>query len=232
MTDHDPRSHPIVHLSEELRQGAADGSLAADRLPEVEEHLRACESCVADVDRIRALMNRLRGDRSPSAAEPLDTLWPAIRSRIERHKVVHLDATASASGHRSVRRRVWVGIGLTAAAAVLIAILVPRVRSGGPPLAGPVGGGANAQSLIEAADSTRAYQQEARELLNRLELERTMLRPEAVSAIDHDLKIVDSAIAEVNAALARDPNNAALRQLLASTYRRKVDVLKRVGNAG
>jgi cytochrome c-type biogenesis protein CcmH/NrfG len=68
-------------------------------------------------------------------------------------------------------------------------------------------------------------------LLNQLELRRSMLRPEAVVAIDHDLRVVDSAIAELKEAIAHDPNNPALRRLLASSYRQKVDVLKRVGNA-
>jgi hypothetical protein len=59
-----------------------------------------------------------------------------------------------------------------------------------------------------------------------------MLRPEAVAAIDHDLRVVDSAIVEVQDALKHDPKNPALLRLLASSYRQKLDVLRRVGNAG
>ena len=40
------------------------------------------------------------------------------------------------------------------------------------------------------------------------------------------------AIAELKDAIAHDPNNPSLRRLLALSYRQKVDVLKRVGNAG
>jgi thioredoxin-like negative regulator of GroEL len=90
---------------------------------------------------------------------------------------------------------------------------------------------ADTASLIAVADSAHAYEEEAQTLLNQLELRRSMLRPEAVVAIDHDLRIVDSAIAELKEAIARDPTNPALRRLLASSYRQKVDVLKRVGNA-
>jgi len=38
---------------------------------------------------------------------------------------------------------------------------------------------------------------------------------------------VDVAIAELKDAIARDPNNPALRQLLATSYRQKVELLKR-----
>jgi len=50
-------------------------------------------------------------------------------------------------------------------------------------------------------------------------------------ALDRDLKVVDVAIAELKDAVARDPANPALRQLLAASYRQKVDLLKRASNA-
>jgi hypothetical protein len=50
--------------------------------------------------------------------------------------------------------------------------------------------------------------------------------------IDRDLKTIDGAIDELKLAIANDPRNLALRQLLASSYRQKVDLLKRAGNAG
>jgi hypothetical protein len=86
-------------------------------------------------------------------------------------------------------------------------------------------------SLIAVVDSTHAYEQEAQELLNRLELQRAMLRPETRAALDRDLHVVDVAISELKGAVARDPNNPALRQLLASSYLQKVNLLKRAGNA-
>ena len=86
-------------------------------------------------------------------------------------------------------------------------------------------------SLIAAADSAHLYEEEAQTLLNKLELQRAMLRPEAAEALDRDLHVVDVAIAELKDAIARDPSNRALRQLLASSYRQKVDLLKRVANA-
>ena len=86
--------------------------------------------------------------------------------------------------------------------------------------------------MTAVADSVSAYRGEAQALLDRLELERSMLRPEAVSAIDHDLAVVDSAIVETQVALQRDPRNPLLQQMLALSYERKVEILKRVSNAG
>ena len=78
-------------------------------------------------------------------------------------------------------------------------------------------------------DSTREYEREATILLNELELRRAMIRPQLRSSLDHDLRAIDDAILELKEAIARDPNNPALRRLLASSYKQKVDLLKRVG---
>lgn len=86
--------------------------------------------------------------------------------------------------------------------------------------------------MLDVADSTRAYEAEAQELLNQLQLQRAMMPPRTSASVDHDLAVIDSAIAELREAIARDPNNPALRRLLASSYRQKVELLKRVNGAG
>ena len=45
----------------------------------------------------------------------------------------------------------------------------------------------------------------------------------------HGTTVASNAILELKEAIARDPNNPALRRLLASSYKQKVDLLKRVG---
>jgi hypothetical protein len=124
-----------------------------------------------------------------------------------------------------------VGSFATLAAAVVIAVIALGDRgSQTRPSDSAQPNDANV-SLIAAADSAHAYEEEAQTLLNKLELQRAMLRPEAAEALDRDLHVVDVAIAELKDAIARDPSNRALRQLLASSYRQKVDLLKRVANA-
>jgi hypothetical protein len=216
------------HLTEEERHASAEGSLPPDQLEPIEAHLRGCTACADDVARIRILMTRINEAPTSGASPALDELWPSIRTRIEASKVVPLSANAiRLEGRRRARR---VGSSITMAAALVIAAVAlgVRARSRGPTQSSQP---ADAASLIAVADSAHAYEEEAQTLLNQLELRRSMLRPEAVVAIDHDLRVVDSAIAELKEAIARDPNNPALRRLLASSYRQKVDVLKRVGNA-
>src|SRR5205085_115438 len=85
--------------------------------------------------------------------------------------------------------------------------------------------------VTNAADSARAYEQEVQALLDEMALRRAMLRPDVAARMDHDVRVIDSAIAELQDALRKDPNNPALRQLLAASYRQKRDLLKRAEDA-
>jgi anti-sigma factor RsiW len=216
------------HLSEEERHALADGSLPLEQLPTIEAHLRGCPTCVADITRIRMLITRVHGGPAP-APPPLEELWPSIRARIEASKVIALSPMGlRLEGRRRARR---LGFSIVMAAAVVVAVVALGLRGSARHQAQGAQTAATA-SLIAVVDSAHAYEEEAQTLLNQLELRRAMLRPEAVVAIDHDLRVVDAAIAEVKEAIARDPTNPSLRRLLAASYRQKVDVLKRVGNAG
>lgn len=221
-----------THLTEDERQSIADDTLPAEQRASADTHLAACQSCAGDVARLTTLMKRIHDTPAPSPTGRLDELWPSIRARIEQSKVVSLSADAPAV-RRLSRRIWWFGSIGGVAAAVLIGMAVMRGR---PTDAGDaVGPGATAitgdPSLIAVVDSAHAYEQEARILLDKLELRRAMLRPETAQALAHDLHVVDVAIAELKEAVTRDPNNPALRRLLATSYRQKVDLLKRVSNA-
>lgn len=227
MTTHSP------HLTEDERQTMADGSLAANRAAELEAHVQRCPSCADDLARLRALVARVHAWKRDSAENgpdaPFDSLWPAIQSRIDERKSAAL-APASLTSRRRAARSGWL---LAAAAATILVIGVPLLRRADVDRdAVSARDPDNAVALTAAADTVTAYQEEAQTLLNELELRRSMLPPDAVVAIDHDLGVVDSAIVELKAAVARNPNDAALRQLLASSYRQKIEVLERVGNAG
>jgi hypothetical protein len=172
--------------------------------------------------------------RRPAGEDPsLRALWPAIRARIG-HVTQHEPPDAT----RPIRRRARVA--LAAAAAVAVAAVVVLAFT----LAGAVRNRMRAPTVVVAAsldsaaalraidDSVRAYQEETRILLDRLEIARAVLPPQAARAVNHDLQVVDSAIVELNAAIARHPTDASLRRLLAASYRQKLDVLQRIENAG
>jgi hypothetical protein len=214
------------HLTEAERHDAADGSLASEQQATIAEHLAQCASCADDVARVRQLMTRVH--ETPTG--PDVDLWLDIRSRIEREKIVQLPATTA---ELPVGRRrplgSWLVLAATgvAAALILVAVLpIFRGTRGGvsPTTAVPI-----SPEVQLVVDSTREYEREATFLLNELELRRAMIRPQLRSSLDHDLRAIDDAILELKEAIARDPNNPALRRLLASSYKQKVDLLKRVG---
>src|SRR5262245_22097950 len=213
------------HLTEAERHDAADGSLASEQQATVAEHLAQCASCADDVARVRSLMTRVREDSTHLDVD----LWPEIRSRIEREKIVQLPATTAEMpvvGLRPHRRRLtWAAVGV--AAALLLVVALPTSRPNGKAISPTAPQPSPEIQLV--VDSTREYEREATILLNELELRRAMIRPQLRSSLDHDLRAIDDAILELKEAIARDPNNPALRRLLASSYKQKVDLLKRVG---
>jgi hypothetical protein len=178
-----------------------------------------------DMDRLAKFVESARvGDESQPVPEEL---WPQIRDRIESAKVVEFAPREYVpSPRRSLRLPLWIG---AAAAAAIGIFAIGR-------MSGRVAGASSYHEIsgtdaAVTADSTTVYEEQARILSNRLELERSLLRPEALASIDRDLHVVNAAIAELDAAAARDPNNPVVRRLLASSYREKVDILKRVANA-
>jgi hypothetical protein len=215
------------HLTEDERQGAADGSLGAQPMREAYRHLAECESCAADVARLRTVMTRAREAAQPSPS--LDDLWPSIRARIEQSKLVQLDQSAAPLAARA--RRPWLAIASTAlAAALLIAAFTEMQRR--RPQETVAANQLPDVAFASAADSTRLYENESRRLLNELEMQRAMMGPSASASLDGDLAIIDRSIAEQTDALTRDPHNVALQRLLAAAYRQKVELLKRANNAG
>src|SRR6266536_330104 len=64
------------------------------------------------------------------------------------------------------------------------------------------------------------------ELSRVLAAERERLRPETVVLLERNLALIDAAIAESRAALARDPANGELRRLFTAASRQKVELLR------
>jgi hypothetical protein len=61
-----------------------------------------------------------------------------------------------------------------------------------------------------------------------LDARRASLSPDTSAAIDENLRAIDQALAEIRAALERDPASARLGRLLASTHEKKIETLRRV----
>ncbi len=209
---HDNQSHPSF---DELNDFVDDRLTPAGRL-DLETHLALCPRCAGDRDRLELLLDQSRS--LAAEVEPPAEIWSGVHQRI---------AGRSPLG----RRRSWL---LAAAALLLVAVssavtalLVRRpqtvaVRQSAPaaPLAG-VG-------LPVAARAVDAdYQAVIRELDESLAQRRAQLAPETIAKVEASLRVVDEAIGEARHALAADPANRDLVDLLAASYERKLELLRR-----
>jgi hypothetical protein len=62
-----------------------------------------------------------------------------------------------------------------------------------------------------------------------MQSELAKLSPEARAEVEQNLGVIRDAIAEINTALAEEPGNALLQELLLKTYREELAVMRKVG---
>jgi hypothetical protein len=61
--------------------------------------------------------------------------------------------------------------------------------------------------------------------------QRDKMQPETIAKVERNLAIIDGAIAEIRQALAEDPGNEALRQLLKASYGQKSALVRQVSRS-
>ncbi len=188
--------HMEVQLNEYV-----DGTLAARERATVEAHLADCAGCQAAIVDLRALVTAAAA--LPKSIPPKRNLWTTIEARIVQRATWN------------VQRVRWRGA-LAAAAVLAIALAINRLTPH-PPYR-PAGQG---WAAVEA-DFDRASE----DLSRVLAAERERLRPETVALLERNLAIIDAAIAESRAALARDPANAEVRWFVTAALRQKVELLR------
>jgi anti-sigma factor RsiW len=191
-----------------------DGMLSPEQRPTVEAHLAICSACSARHDRLESLVSAARG--LPEEVEPPAELWSGVRARIQP---------------RVTRtRQHWM---LAVAAAVLVAVssavtaLIVRrpivvVRPSAP---APMTAMAQLPPAARAVDAD--YAGAIRALNETLAENRDRLDPATIAKVEASLKVIDHAIDEARQALAADPSNLTILDLLASSYERKVELLRR-----
>jgi len=74
----------------------------------------------------------------------------------------------------------------------------------------------------------RDYQAATSALLAALQSRKAELAPDTLASVEHNLAVIDEALAEVRGALEKDPGNPDLNRMFVATHRKKVDVLRRV----
>lgn len=184
-----------------------DGALGPRDRAALEGHLAGCAACRAALADVRGLVAGARA--LPPRIEPPRELWTGIAARL------------TARRRRGVsiawwRERGFWGGASAAAAMLALALAVYRWTGGGSSPRPP-----DEWSVVEAH-----YAQATAELNRTLAAERSRLRPETVALVERNLRLIDAALREARSALAQDPGNAELRQLVAIAARQKVELLQ------
>jgi hypothetical protein len=81
------------------------------------------------------------------------------------------------------------------------------------------------------AATEAAYLDDVAELQATFAAQRSTLAPATIAVVERSLAAIDAAIAEARTALLADPANQALAELLSSSYRHKVELLRRAAES-
>jgi hypothetical protein len=243
------RDGPSAHVDWARLNDLLDARLTRKDSHAVELHLAECDRCRALREAVRALS----ADAASLASElpPPDDLWGDIATSIGRLQSASTVGTsgsppsvpharpgqppkATPSLHPWSTAPRW----LTAAALALMALssgltalyLRNAGNAGHDIAAAPSASDAAAQTGVlpaAFAETERTYLTSVAEVEALLNAQRGALAPETIAIVDRALATIDAAIAEARAALLADPANRALTELLETSYRQKLDLLRR-----
>jgi hypothetical protein len=182
-----------------------DGELTPAEQETVKAHLATCASCRAEAEAIRSIVADARA--LPRSLPPERDLWSGIGPRL----------TQAAVGPERVRR--------------------PRPLRGWFRLAAAIGlilFGAGLATLWQrntapspfAAEQAR-YTAASTALAEKLAADPGQLDPSTRAVVERNLAIIDLAIREAEAALAADPGNTPLEQMLVARYEQRLALLRR-----
>jgi anti-sigma factor RsiW len=216
-------THEVIrHLLDDY----VTGDLAEDARGPVADHIAGCEICRAEVEDLRRIL--AKAAELPKSIEPPPAAWQGIRASIEREKL--------AVTQRDERRVSWWQRPSVLAAAIIVAVVLSSggtalymsSRGNGParPVAAAVST-ATPATLAAFTIEENNYLRNVAVLQDMLDQQEASLAPETVAQLKASLRTIDEAILEARLALARDPANQMLIEMLSGTYKQKVDLLRR-----
>jgi anti-sigma factor RsiW len=211
-----------------LLDDLVDGTLQAEERRAVEEHLKECPECRTSESGLRALLARVGA--LPRSIAPVRDPWPGIVERIRGGEVVEADFAG--------RSRRWYPLGAAAAAAAVLIVAVSLVTASfvwreraarvAQSAERPSGAPGVTPASLDLAQAQAVFDGARTQLLAALQARKGSLSPQTLNVVEENLKIIDRAVGEMQAALARDPGNRELPALLVTAYRQEIDLLQRV----
>ena len=219
-------THEVVrHLLDDY----VSGDLSEDARAPVAEHVAACEICSAEVESLKQIAARAAD--LPKSIEPPAESWSNIRTAILRDENAG-KARVAPSSMPFWRRPLFVAAAAAAVVAVLSSTITALYLNSRSPssVASSIARGSDTTTPATLAAFTieeNNYLRTAAALQDLLDQQETALAPETVAQLKASLRTIDEAILEARNALARDPSNKLLIEMLSSNYKQKVDLLRR-----
>jgi anti-sigma factor ChrR (cupin superfamily) len=196
-----------------------DDELEEVERADIDEHLRQCTECRADLQDLAAVVARARA--LPDTA-PETTLWPGVQERISPPRVLR----PTFSNRRfafTVPQLIAASLALMIASGGMVWLArLGGVRTDFPPIMGEV-----EPSVRPANFGDAAFDQAVADLQQTLEAGRGRLDEQTVRVLETNLQAIDRAITQCREALMADPANVYLNSYLAETRRRKLELLRR-----
>jgi anti-sigma-K factor RskA len=220
-------THEVIrHLLDDY----VTGELTEDARAPVADHIAVCAICAAEVESLTTIL--ARAAELPKSIEPPAEAWSNIRAAIER------DKEAIAGYHTSSASGLWRRPYVLAAAAALLVVLSStgtafymNARSAGGNSSRSAANsqmtGATPATLAAFTIEENNYLRNVAVLQDLLDQQEALLAPETVAQLKASLRTIDEAILEARNALARDPANKMLIEMLSGTYRQKMDLMRR-----
>ncbi len=185
-----------------------------------------------------------RTAKLPREIAPPADAWQAIKAEIERPRSMPANGRGATSVTPIWQRRTFLAAAallLVAGSSAITAIAlsrrsVDRVRETAAQTAADVrpvsNGGLTPASLAEFTLVENDYISTANRLSALLESDETQLAPETIVKLKESIRVIDAAILEARRALAADPANKQLIEMLSTSYNQKVDLLRRTTEMG
>jgi anti-sigma-K factor RskA len=216
-------THDVIrHLLDDY----VTGDLTEDARAPVADHVASCAVCSAEVDGLKRVLSR--ATQLPKSIDPPAEPWSNIRAAIQR------DQAAVGSGPDRLRKPIWRRpVAVAAAAAIVTAVLSSTMTalylgSRSPDSSQTTAVGNNSTAILASFTiEENNYLRTAAALQDVLDQQEASLAPETVAQLKASLRTIDEAILEARNALARDPSNKMLVEMLSGNYRQKVDLLRR-----
>jgi anti-sigma factor RsiW len=201
------------------------GELAEDARAPVAEHVAACEICAEEVRSLQRVL--ARAAELPKSIDPPPEAWDNIRAAILKDEASLDPARRELSLIR--RHPVLLAVAASIVVAILSSIGTAAYLDARGSRAGNVAGTSESGSTSFAAFTIEEnnYLRTVGTLQEVLDRQESVLAPETVAQLKASLRTIDEAILEARNALARDPANKVLIDMLSANYRQKVDLLRR-----